>query len=100
DHGQCRGAGRDREPDDGVGIYARRYPTYGTDATCRSTRRGGGAHRVSRIARGVVRYRPGDFCQRGAGVMRFCVVIPAFNEAATIREVVVRALAVSDRVIV
>ena len=32
--------------------------------------------------------------------MRFCVVIPAYNEAATIREVVVRALAVSDRVIV
>ncbi len=32
--------------------------------------------------------------------MRFCVVIPAYNEAATIRDVVTRALAVCDRVIV
>ena len=80
-------------------LHRQRDQRAGADEARRPARGGGGAGRLPRFRRGRLHLGPGDLDRRRHD-MKVMAVIPAYNEAATIRDVARRALAELDDVIV
>src|SRR6185436_14401933 len=81
-----------RLADDGKGFQRGRYRAYGADEARRHA--GGNSARggIPLLGRGGISFGAGAFRERGHGMTRVAVVIPAYNEAGTIREIAERTL--------